>query len=481
MDNLSKSETRIYIDKFFIPLDNGTHAILKNGKYEIIDTPTLRSVYFKRMSKEANNYYFTEKKDIRSIVYDISKPVLTATELNLCPKTKHTYKNYDLFSSKTKKNVEKMLQHLRIVWSNNNEEIYKFLLKWLSNMIKGKKNTSCLYLKGPQGAGKSLPVEFIRFYVLGEPLCVETGSGPLKTKFNSELAGKLMVQFEELENFSMSEWMNISSVLKRIITSPTIMIEGKGKDSVEHININNYILLSNNDAIQDDDGRRYFILPINAKFIGNHDYFDDLCNSCFNDDVGHAFYCYMMELDTNNFNSQRYPLTSSKIDSFVKRLDNVFKFLKDTYILQKEDMLRIKVGVLHDAYLKYCTITLVKPKGKIDFCNTLKNIGINYFKSNDSNYYKQSLQQLESLADKYNWIHDLDEHKPSYPKVEPIKTVLPKQSKQELLDHYKQLLQIDQFKTKLMKEKLEQIVQVKKLELVKKTISVCDYFDKFFS
>ena len=89
---------------------------------------------------------------------------------------------------------------------------------------------------------------------------LETGSGPLKTKFNSELAGKILVQFEELENFSASEWMSISSVLKRIITSPSIMIEGKGKDAVEQKNINNYVLLSNNDAIQDDDGRRYFIL-----------------------------------------------------------------------------------------------------------------------------------------------------------------------------------------------------------------------------
>ncbi len=471
VDNLSKSDAREYIDKYFIPLDNGTHAILKNGKYEIIDTPTLRSVYFKRMSDECNKYYFKEKKDIREVIYDLVKPELTRTELNLCPKMKHTYQEYKTFSNKTKNGVEMMLQHLKVVWCNSNEETYNFLVKWLANMMKGKKNTSCLYLKGPQGAGKSLPNEFMRFHVLGEPLCVETGSGPLKTKFNSELAGKLMVQFEELENYSISEWINISSVLKRIITSPTIMIEGKGKDAVQHMNINNYILISNNDAIQDDDGRRYFILPINTKYVGNHDYFDKLAKSCFNDEVGHAFYSYMMEVDTNSFNSQRYPLTSSKIDSFVKRLDNVSRFLKDTYVLQKQDMMKIKVGILHDAYIKYCSINEMKPKGKIDFCNTLKNLGIQYFKSNDANYYKESLQTLELLADKYNWIHELDEHTPTARIIE---------QKNDFKEQFKQLLKIDKLRIELMKERAEQTKQVQNM-VSNKSLSVCDFFDLLLS
>jgi hypothetical protein len=39
--NLSMVEARIYIDKYFIPLDNGTHAVLKNGTYTIIETSVL--------------------------------------------------------------------------------------------------------------------------------------------------------------------------------------------------------------------------------------------------------------------------------------------------------------------------------------------------------------------------------------------------------------------------------------------------------
>ena len=77
--------------------------------------------------------------------------------------------------------------------------------------------------------------------------------------------GKLCVIFEELENFGVSEWSSISSVLKRYITSTTINIEAKGKDAIQVDNINNYILNSNNDAIRDDDGRHILspMYPIN--------------------------------------------------------------------------------------------------------------------------------------------------------------------------------------------------------------------------
>ena len=410
LENMSKNQCREYIDKYFIPLDNGTHAMYKNGAYEIMDTQTIKSVYFNRMTKENINYYFKEKQDIRSIVYDINKPTLTNTELNLCPQLKHQYKPYSTFSEKDKLGVEKMLYHIKAVLCNNSDEVYQFLLKWIANMIKGNKNTSCVYLKGPQGAGKTLPIEFIRKYVLGDALGVETGSGPLKTKFNSELAGKLLVQFEELENFSVSEWINISSVLKRIITSSSIMIEAKGQDPVKQENINNYFILSNNDAITDDDGRRYFICPISTKYVGNFDYFDSIVKNCFNDNVGHAFYCYFKEIDTTNFNSQKYPLTTSKLDSFVKRLDNVYKFIKDKYVIPRKGIDKVSVAVFYNEYVQYCSSLSLKAKHKIDFCTMLRNIGISYYKSSVTNLYKVALDVLDDLAKKYNWIHELDEH-----------------------------------------------------------------------
>ncbi len=468
IQNLSPVDAKIYIDKYFIPLDNGSHAILKNGKYEIMDTTTLRSVYFNRMSGALKQYYFNEKLDIRSLIYDINKPILSNSELNLCSKVMHVYKEYKTFSKDEKEGTQIMLDHIKNIWCNGDLEVYKHTIKWISNMIKGNKNDCCIYLKGPQGSGKTTPVEFIRFHVLGIDLCVETGSGPLKTKFNSELGGKLMVQFEELENFSSSEWISISSVLKRIITSKTIMIEGKGKDAVEHKNINNYFLLSNNDAITDDEGRRYFILPVNTKVMGNSAYFDDLYKKCFNDKVGHCFYCYMMEVDLTNYYAQKYPITSSKKDSFVKRLDSVYKFLKETFILKSLSVERIKVNDLYLSYVEFCEYDKSKAKGKIDFCNTLKNIGFEYKKSNSSNYYRITLDELKEKAEKFNWIHELDDMKVK----EPIKTMkkdivlnkkdyfsekVPEIKRFDMDEQYQRVLKIDKLRKEINRLKISEL------------------------
>ena len=185
--------------------------------------------------------------------------------MNICPALKAVYKPYKKFSEKTKKAVNLFLAYIKDVLADESEESYQYILKWFSNALRGNKNDTCLYLKGGQGIGKSTISDFIKIHVVGEELFIESGSQPLKNKFNSQLNGKLFVQFSELENCSINEWSSMSSVLKRQITSTTLPIEQKGKDAVQVKNINNYIIDSNNDCIKDDDGRRFFILDVSHK------------------------------------------------------------------------------------------------------------------------------------------------------------------------------------------------------------------------
>lgn len=407
---LSPTEAKQYVDKFFIPLTDGNHALLVNGKYDIYDESVIRKTYFKRMSQELNKYYFQDKTDLRTITYDINKPALYEKFLNLCPKIKATYKNVNEFSPEVKTKLQTILKYMKDVFCSNRDDSYNFLLKWFANMIRGNRNDSALYLKSIQGVGKSSLLEFIRKYVLGNQLCYQGGSGPIKNKFNAELSGKLMVMFEELENFNKTEWMAISSVLKRQITSPTLQIERKGQDVREETNFNNYILLSNNDAIQDDDGRRYFILDVSTKYLGDEEYFNKIY-ACFNDEVGQIFYSYLMDISLDGYNAQSYPVTKSKLDSYSKRLDLVYKFLKDEFILCRKDIKRQTVQELYEHYVNYCDKNALKPKNKIDFNTTLSNIGIKWKPSNCQNVYKVSYEELKAIADKFHWIHELDEYK----------------------------------------------------------------------
>jgi hypothetical protein len=409
---LSPIMLKEYVDKYFIPLTDGNHALYVNGKYEIYDDTVIKKTYFKRMSSELNIYYFQDKTDLRTITYDINKPVLFDNYLNLCPKILQTYKKVDEFSSETHEKLNIILSYIKNTLCSGKHDTYEFLIKWLSNMIHGNRNESALYLKGPQGAGKSTLLEFIRKYVLGNELCFQGGSSPLRSRFNGELSGKLMVVFEELENFSSNEWISISSILKRQITSPTLMIECKGKDVREELNLNNYILISNNDAIQDDEGRRYFILDISTENIKDEIYFNKLY-SCFDDEVGQLFYSFLIDIPLVGYISQSYPITNSKLDSFAKRLDSVYKFIKDEFILTKEDIKRQTVQELYDYYCAYCSNPkrVLKIKNKIEFNNTLSDVGIKWKKSNAQNVYKITFEELQKIANKLHWVHELDDYR----------------------------------------------------------------------
>jgi phage/plasmid-associated DNA primase len=325
---------------------------------------------------------------------------------------KHSYLSYkDNFDDATKLSVNHMLTFMREILCYNKTDSYEYLIKWLSNMVKGNKNNSCLYLKSAvQGIGKSTLQIFMKDFVIGNALCLETGSEPLKNKFNSILEGKLLVSFEELENFSMGEWSAVSSVLKRHITSNEISIERKGINPYTTKNINNYILISNNDAIKDDNGRRYFILDISTKREKDTVYWNHLYGRCFNDLVGQAFYSYLLEVDTDGFNPQDFPLTNSKLDSIAKRLDSVYKFLKEAFILKNKGINKILLGDLYDDYVVFCKEnSLGKPLSKIDFNQKLKEAKIEAYRCNGKLKFDVALEKLLEVAKTRSWIHELDE------------------------------------------------------------------------
>jgi hypothetical protein len=339
LEDLSLKEQKTYLKQFFIPLKNGCHVLIDNDTYEIFSQTDIKNTYFNRMTKELTTFYFKEYNELRSIVYELNKPLMYENKINLCPRMKHEYKEFSTFSEKIQKKVNIILSYIKEILCSKNDESYKYILKWLANMMKGNKNNSCLYFRGEQGIGKSTLFQFIREHILGK-LFLECDSEPIRSRFNDILGGKLLVAFEELPTFSTSDWMAVSSKLKRMITSTEITLEKKNKDPISSTNINNYVILSNNDAIQDDEGRRYFISDISNEQKGNHEYWQRLYK-CFSDDIGHAFYSYLLEVDTDKFNPQDMPLTKNKLDSFVKRLDIAERFIKEEYILKRKKLKRL--------------------------------------------------------------------------------------------------------------------------------------------
>ena len=407
LKTLSAFDARNYLIKYFIPLSDGNHAMLVNGSYVLKDDVEVKKAYFGRISKELKEFYLHENCNLKTVTYALNKPTFFDDKINLCPSMKFTFNTEYIPDIETETKMKFFLKYIFEVLSSSKQDHYEFIIKWLSNMIKGNKNNSCLYLKGIQGIGKSTLFEFMSKYVVGEKLSLETGSDPIRTKFNKILGGKLLVSLEELENFGKNEWELISSTLKRMITSPRINLQNKGSKSYESENINNYMLCSNNDAIKDDEGRRYFILDISTHRLDDTAYFTKLYGDCFNNKVGEAMFHYLYKIDTEGFNPQRYPMTQNKADSHAKRLDSVYQFLKDEFIFKKRPIKHL-VQELYDEYLLSIN-SLKKPYNKQDFNKKMADIGVAYYKTDGVNKYKITYEDLLIIATKKYWIHELDE------------------------------------------------------------------------
>ena len=375
------ADLNTYITQFFYPLRDGNHIVIQNGKPVVMETAKIKAAYFNRLPDKANKFYFKEYYNLREIACQIGKPMVQDDVINMCPQFLHKAKPYDEYSDEAKAGVDKMLKYLKEIWANNNDTQYTYLTKWFANMTRGNKNQAILYCKAIQGVGKSTFTDFIMDYVIGPNLSLMSGSEPIKTKFNSALLAKLLVVFEELENTGVNEWQTISANLKRHATAKTINIESKGVDSYTTDNINNYIINTNVNAIKDSEGRRYYLVEISSKRKGDFAYFDDIRKTCFNLEVGEAFFSYLAEMDLTGFNCSDFPETAGKLDAIVDRLDPVYVFLK-THFIFKNIGITSSVSELYGSYVDFCKDNQHKSQTKNDFNQKMKDININYYKSN---------------------------------------------------------------------------------------------------
>ena len=101
--------------------------------------------------------------------------------------------------------MKRMLAFMKEVWCDGNEKLLQYLLKWFSNLLKGNKNQSILYVKPIEGVGKSTFTDFFIHHVLGSELHAKGDKECLCTANNMDLLGKPFVLFEELPVMSKNE------------------------------------------------------------------------------------------------------------------------------------------------------------------------------------------------------------------------------------------------------------------------------------
>jgi hypothetical protein len=398
---------RDYVKKFFYPLHERGHIFVKNGRFVFIETADVKGTYFNRLPKDISAWYFTKHDKLYSLISDVNKPRIDGNNLNMCAGFKwKNPKPYASFPEETKAKVEKILSYIKEIIASNVQKAYIYILKWNSNVCKGKKNDACIYLKGPEGIGKSAFIEFFMEFVFGLTACVKPGTECLTSNYNKILCGKPVVLFEEMPVFSATQWDAAWCKLKDMITGRTLAFRDVYEKTFEADNINNYIINTNLAIVK---GRRIYEADVCTKRWEDHAYFSALKAECFNDETGEAMFSYLFEYDTTGFNAQAdMPDTRSKLRTIADRLEPPHIFIKEVYVL-KHRGIHCKPAVLHSTYRTFCEEKGYEVLSTHKLYAKLLEVQIDYRKIGGVNVFKYSKEDLLQIANKRKWIHELDE------------------------------------------------------------------------
>eukprot|EP00981_Chlorochromonas_danica_P013461 scaffold6391_cov133-Ochromonas_danica.AAC.1 len=155
---------------------------MEEDKIKIIQRDVMKDVYLNRFPPDIKKWY--EKSTIpKKLICDVKKPQVGKDFINTAPRLLKERKAFSSFSKKSRDGVRKMINFIKEVWCENDDKQLLYLLKWFSNMLKGNKNQTILYVKSIEGVGKSTYIDFFvehvmgnEFYAKGDKDCLVAGS-----------------------------------------------------------------------------------------------------------------------------------------------------------------------------------------------------------------------------------------------------------------------------------------------------------------
>jgi hypothetical protein len=298
-DNYEKYKDQIKkIDAAIIKLET-THHI--NSIWDqIIDSITRKIMY-----KPYHRDYFT----IESINYYNVFPGFKASKISAT----FQENNIDI-------RLRKILNHIFVVWAKRDNELYKYLLSWLAHPIRTLTRTnSVLVVIGECGSGKSMIFNFLIKYVYGKDISnIVPDFELVLQRFNGILSGKMLICVDETSTADSKRFNSDFNKFKNKITSDTLQIERKGVEVSEVDNYITYAICSNHSVPikMEPSDRRYIVIECSNEYIGNGKYFNDLHETCFNEEVGNLLYTYFRspEFESVLVPLKNIPITEAKLD-----------------------------------------------------------------------------------------------------------------------------------------------------------------------
>jgi len=258
---------------------------------------------------------------------------------------------------------------------NNDMNVIKYFEMFLSRKVKNpsKLTNTSLIFKSTQGVGKDTFFDWYGKKILGyDYYCNEIDTDLLFGKFNGILTNKILCIIAES---SSKKNMELTQDIKDAITRTVNTIKEKGKEPVKHMNCCSYIFLTNleNPILLPIDDRRFVAINCNNEISNNYDYFKALRNEIDSGTVDRAFYEYLMELDSDNFDFNDRPKTELYEEMKDAHRDVMIDFLED--LINENKRLDIKNLKLYASDFFELFNTFIR-KGNFNVNMSIKKFGM---------------------------------------------------------------------------------------------------------
>ena len=223
------------------------------------------------------------------------------------------------------------LNHIRENIANENEELYNYILNWISYILQnpGGKTETCLVITGEQGTGKNTFTDVICNLMQRYSVRNLTDISHLVGKFNSVIENNKLIVCNELSSADSNLRMNADS-LKSIITEKVSAVESKYMEPRMVENVVNLIILSNHfDPVKVENGdRRYVVCNTNEIHKNDQDYFGALINT-FTEEFYQNLFTYFMKRNLDGVNLRILPKTEAKDELIEANKSRCELFIQD--------------------------------------------------------------------------------------------------------------------------------------------------------
>jgi len=205
----------------------------------------------------------------------------------------------------------------------------EYLLKWIAYTIQNpdKPAGAALVLRGEKGSGKGTLGHFLK-NIWGNHGLHIANAKHLVGNFNGHL-NDVCFLFADEAFFSGDK--QHESVLKALVTEPSVIIERKGIDAVSQPNYLKIFMATNASFAvpATKDERRFCVFDVSSDRIGDRDYFNALHTDCASLGVQAAFLHSMQNTDLAGFHIGTIPESVGLREQRFHSMNSVQKWLAD--------------------------------------------------------------------------------------------------------------------------------------------------------